>query len=173
MCCHAHVPWSRPLSSVHIVFNLSLPVCWPTVCAFPFLINDLFSFPNVVEGIHFIPAFFFWTVKLYLCLIRHNTIKSYRKGRWRIYGFLRSTVEEDRIPGTYWTGDWVGTRTGLDTSENRKISYLAEVDLQFPGLLVTVPPGLTRLLVQLHTPYFSLSLRLVQPFRALWSLHVP
>jgi len=70
---------SRPLSSVHIVFSLSLPVCRTTVCASFYISKDISSFPNAVEGIHCIPAPFFLTVKLYLCLITHSKMKSYGK----------------------------------------------------------------------------------------------
>jgi len=75
----------------------------------------------------------------------------------KIHEFATSALETGGAPGTHW----VGPRTGLDASEKRKILYLVEIELQFPDLLVTIAPGLSRLLFQLHTSYCSLPLRLV------------
>jgi hypothetical protein len=40
-------------------------------------------------------------------------------GEWSASRLDRFTHRE-RAPGTYWEGDWVGPRTGLDDVEKRK-----------------------------------------------------
>jgi len=75
----------------------------------------------------------------------------------KIHKFSTSALEAGRAPRTHW----VGPRTGLDASENRKILNIVETELHFPGLLFAIAPGLSLLLFQLHTSYCSLPLRLV------------
>jgi hypothetical protein len=80
-------PLSRPLSSVHIVFGLSLPVCRPTVCASSYLNNDIFSFPNTVEGIHCITAPFLFNCEVVSMRNYTQHREVIRKEKWRIHEF--------------------------------------------------------------------------------------
>jgi hypothetical protein len=39
-------------------------------------------------------------------------------------------IPEERSPGTYWIGDWVGPRSGLDDVEKRKFLNLPGLELR-------------------------------------------
>jgi hypothetical protein len=62
-----------------------------------------------------------------LYLTKHHAMNSICGVEVELHTFLTSTLDGCEwsalrhgrfIPGTHWTGDWVGPRAGLDTDEN-------------------------------------------------------
>jgi hypothetical protein len=53
-------------------------------------------------------------------------------GEWSVSRPCHFTPGE-RIPGTSWTGGWVGTRAGLDDAEKRKFLALPGLELRLLG----------------------------------------
>jgi hypothetical protein len=56
------------------------------------------------------------------------------EGEWSV-SLLGSFIPRENIPGTYWIGDWVGPRAGLDAVEKRKILPLPGIEPSPPSLI--------------------------------------
>jgi hypothetical protein len=76
-----------------------------------------------------------WKVKLSLCLTKHHAMKTYWGMEVQLHAFLTSALDgsewsasrpdrftpRKRVPGTHWTGGWVGPRAVLDAVMKKKI----------------------------------------------------